>query len=197
MLPPIRLAVGNVEVASEAQYPANMNFIGRRRSELLAQDAQTFLRSRLEAAGGVDVARPRWSRPPSSSARRDNPGGAPVHASRAGRWSGTLALKVAIVDGLGIEQGFASSRVQITRSISPRMGVEAKDNFSRTLSNDLIQASSRELEQSIDPQPGQPRLSSEAGGAPFAGSQKKTASPRRVGRQSLRGTMELLRLING
>ncbi len=148
VLPPIRLAVGSVEVASEAQYPANMNFIGRRRSELLAQDAQTFLRSRLEAAGGVDVAKATVVEATIIERAPDNPGGA-LSTQPSWEMSGTLALKVAIVDGFGVEQGFASSRVQITRSISPRMGVEAKDNFSRTLSSDLVQASSRELEQSI------------------------------------------------
>ena len=55
---------------------------------------------------------------------------------------GVLALKVAIVDGLGIEQSFASSRVEIKRTISERAGVEAKDNFARTITADLIAASS-------------------------------------------------------
>ena len=55
--PPIRLTVASIEVASAAQYPADLNFIARRRSEQLAQDAQAFLRSRLVAAGGADFAR--------------------------------------------------------------------------------------------------------------------------------------------
>ena len=67
-----------------------------------------------------------------------------------GRWWASLALKVAIIDGLGIEQSFATSRVEIKRSISQRASVEAKDDFARTMINDLIAASSRELETSID-----------------------------------------------
>ena len=63
---------------------------------------------------------------------------------------GVLALKVAVIDGLGIEQSFATSRVEIKRSISQRASVEAKDDFARTMINDLIAASSRELETSID-----------------------------------------------
>ena len=146
--PPIRLTVGSVEVGSTAAYPANMNFIARRRSELLATNAQNYLRSRLEAAGGADVAKATVVEASIIERAPDNPGGA---LSTAPSWEmvGALALKVAIVDGFGVEQGFASSRVQITRSISPRMGVETKDNFSRTLSNDLIEAAGRELEQSI------------------------------------------------
>ena len=63
---------------------------------------------------------------------------------------GILALKVAIVDGLDIEQSFASSRVEIKRTISQRASVEAKENFARSLTSDLIAASSRELETSMD-----------------------------------------------
>ncbi|MFZ1427980.1 MAG: hypothetical protein WAS21_14550 [Geminicoccaceae bacterium] len=146
---PVRLSVGSVEVASDAQYPTNMNFIGRRRSELLAENAQNYLRSRLEAVGGADVAKATVVEATIIERAPDNPGGV-LSTQPSWEMVGALALKVAIVDGFGVEQGFASSRVQITRSISPRMGVEAKDNFSRTLSNDLIEAAGRELMQSID-----------------------------------------------
>ncbi len=146
---PVRLAVGSIEVASDAQYPANMNFIGRRRSELLAENAQNYLRSRLEAAGGVDVAKATVVEATIIERSPGNPGGM-LSTQPSWEMVGALALKVAIVDGYGVEQGFASSRVQITRAISPRMGVEAKENFSRILSNDLIEAAGRELVQSID-----------------------------------------------
>jgi hypothetical protein len=147
--PPIRLTVGSIEVASAAQYPADLNFIARRRSEQLAQDAQTFLRSRLVAAGGADFARATVEEATLIEGARPASGGA---LSTAPNWEmvGVLALKVAIIDGLGIEQSFATSRVEIKRSLSQRAGVEAKDNFARTMINDLIAASSRELETSID-----------------------------------------------
>ena len=147
--PPIRLAVGSVEVASVAQYPANMNFIGRRRSEALAQEAQTFLRSHLLAEGGADFARATVEEASIIERARATAGGV---LSTEPTWEmvGVLALKVAIVDGLGIEQSFASSKVEITRSLSPRTGFEAKEAFTRSLGNDLIQAASRELEQSIE-----------------------------------------------
>jgi hypothetical protein len=147
--PPIRLAVGSVEVSSAAQYPANMNFIGRRRSEALAQEAVTFMRTQLVAEGGADVARATVQEASIIERGRATEGGV---LSTEPTWEmvGVLALKVAIVDGLGIEQSFASSKVEIKRSLSPRTGVEAKDAFARTLSNDLIEAAGRELEQSID-----------------------------------------------
>ena len=149
--PPIRLAVGSIEVASAAQYPAGMGFIARRRSEQLSQDAQAFLRSRLVAAGGSDFARATVEE--ASLVERARPTNEGVIASATEpNWEmvGVLALKVAIVDGLGIEQSFASSRVEIKRTISQRASVEAKDNFARTITADLITASSRELETSID-----------------------------------------------
>lgn len=149
--PAIRLAVGSVEVASAAQYPAGMGFIARRRSEQLAQDAQEFLRARLVAAGGGDFARATVEE--SSLVEQARPTNEGVIASATEpdwEMAGVLALKVAIVDGLGIEQSFASSRVEIKRTISQRASVEAKDNFARQITNDLLAASSIELETSIN-----------------------------------------------
>ena len=117
--PPIRLAVGSIEVASAAQYPAGMGFIARRRSEQLSQDAQAFLRSRLVAAGGSDFARATVEEASLVEQARPTNEGVIASATEP-NWEmvGVLALKVAIVDGLGIEQSFASSRVEIKRTIS-------------------------------------------------------------------------------
>jgi hypothetical protein len=149
--PPIRLAVGNIEVASTAQYPAGMGFIARRRSEQLSQDAQAFLRSRLVAGGGSNFARATVEEATLVEQPRPTDWGV-VAAATQPDWemAGVLALKVAIVDGLGIEQSFASSRVEIKRTISERASVEAKDDFARTIINDLIAASSTQLEESIN-----------------------------------------------
>ncbi len=149
--PPIRLAVGSIEVASVAQYPAGMGFIARRRSEQLAQDAQSFLRSRLVAAGGSDFARATVEEATLVEQARPTNEGVIASATEP-NWemAGVLALKVAVVDGLGIEQSYASSRVEIKRTISQRASVEAKDDFARTIINDLIAASSTQLEASID-----------------------------------------------
>ena len=149
--PAIRLAVGSVEVANAAQYPADMGFIARRRSELLAQDAMTFLNARLIGAGGSDFAKATVEE--ASIVEQPRPTGEGVIAEATQpNWEmvGILGLKVAIIDGLGIEQGFATSRVEIKRTLSQRAGVEAKDDFARQLINDLIAASSTELEESIN-----------------------------------------------
>ena len=146
---PMRLSVGSIEVANAAKYPADLNFIARRRSEQLAQDAQTFLHSRLVAAGGADFARATVEEASLIEGSIPDAGGT---LSTAPNWQmvGTLALRVAVIDGLGIEQSFATSRVEIKRSISQRAGVEAKDDFARKMINDLIAASSKELETSIN-----------------------------------------------
>ena len=60
-----------------------------------------------------------------------------------------LALRLAVVDGLGIETGFASARVQITRPLPARASVEAEDRFIRQLTNDLIAAAGRDLDRSV------------------------------------------------
>lgn len=146
--PPIRLGVQSIDVESRAQYPANMNFVARRRSEQLAQDAQAFLRSRLQAAGGTEFARATVEEASIVERARPSEGGV---LSTEPTWEmvGVLGTKVAVLDGLGIEDGYASSRVEIKRSLSPRTSVEGKDNFTRTLINDLLEANGRELEQSI------------------------------------------------
>jgi hypothetical protein len=148
-MPAIRLAVQQVEVGSEAQYPANMNFIGRRRSEDLAAETEGFLRARLQAAGGSDFAKATVQEASLIERARET-GGGMLSTEPTWEMVGALGVKVAIVDGLGIEQSYASSRVEIKRSLSPRASVEAKDNFARTLTKDLIEATSRELEQSIN-----------------------------------------------
>jgi hypothetical protein len=147
-MPPIRLGVQAIDVESRAQYPANMNFIARQRSERLAQDAQAFLRSRLQAAGGTEFARATVEEASIVERARPTQGGV---LSTEPTWEmvGVLGTKVAVLDGLGIEDGYASSRVEITRSLSPRTSVEGKDNFTRALINDLVEANGRELEQSI------------------------------------------------
>jgi hypothetical protein len=149
--PPIRLAVGSVEVANAAQYPAGMGFIARRRSELLSQDALTFLNARLVAVGGSDYAKATVEE--ASIVEQPRPTGEGVIAEATQpNWEmvGVLGLKVAVMDGLGIEQGFASARAEIKRTISQRASVEAKDDFARQLVNDLIAAASTELETSIN-----------------------------------------------
>lgn len=148
-LPEIRLNVQSVEVASQAQLPATMNFIARRRSEQLAAEAQAYLRSRVLAAGGTDFARATVEEATLIERAREISGGL-LSTEPDWEMAGVLALKVAVVDGLGVENGFASSRVQINRSISSRASVEAKDTFARQLINDLVTAGSRELSRSVD-----------------------------------------------
>jgi hypothetical protein len=147
-MPQIRLGVQSIEVESRAQYPANMNFIARRRSEQLAQEAQAFLRSRLQAAGGTEFARATVEEASIVERARPTQGGV-LSTEPTWEMAGVLGTKVAVLDGLGIEDGYASSRVEITRSLSPRTSIEGKDNFTRTLINDLVEANGRELEQSI------------------------------------------------
>ena len=147
-LPAIRLNVQTVEVESRAQPPANINFIGRRWSERLADDAATYLRTRVQATGGTDFARATVEEASLIERGRETSGGL---LSTEPSWElvGALAGRVAVVDGFGIENGFAASRVEIRRSISERASIEAKDNAVRALTNDLVAAMGRELEKSV------------------------------------------------
>jgi hypothetical protein len=149
-LPAIRLGVQGVEVGSQAELPANMNFIARRWSEDLASEAQGFLRARLQATGGTEFARATVERASIIERARETSDGGVFSTEPSWEMAGNLAVKVAVVDGLGIEQSSASSRVEIRRSLSPRASVAEKDAFVRTLTKDLLEATSRELETSIN-----------------------------------------------
>ena len=147
-MPATRLAVQSIDIGSRAQYPANMNFVARRRSEQLAEDAQAFLRSRLQATGGTEFARATVEEASIIERARPTTGGL-LSTKPIWEMVGVLGTKVAVLDGLGIEDSFASARVEIQRSLSPRTSVEGKDNFTRGLINDLVEANGRELERSI------------------------------------------------
>lgn len=148
-LPAVRLSVQSVEVESRAPVPADVNFIERRRSEQLAADAQAYLRDRVQAVGGTEFARATVEE--ASLVERDRPDAGGLFSGQPDReMVGVLAVKVAVVDGLGIESAFASSRVQISRGLPARAGVEAEDAFARQLTNDLLAATSRELERSVE-----------------------------------------------
>ena len=158
--PPIRRS-GSPSAASRSRAPPSTRRAWassrRRRSEQLSQDAQAFLRSRLVAAGGSDFARATVEEASLVEQARPTNEGVLASATEP-NWEmvGVLALKVAIVDGLGIEQSFASSRVEIKRTISQRASVEAKDDFARTIINDLIAASSTRARDQHRPEPGRP-----------------------------------------
>ena len=146
-LPAIRLAVQSVEAAGKVTYPTDMNFIARRRSEQLAGDALAFLRERVQATGGTEFARATVEEASLTERPRAKTGG--IFSMEPGReMVGVLALKLAVVDGFGIEGATASTRVQIIRPFSERAGVEAKDAAARQLANDLLKQAGTELETS-------------------------------------------------
>jgi hypothetical protein len=147
-LPAIRLNAQAVEFENRAQVPANINFIGRRWSQQLAGDAESYLRARVQAAGGSEFARATVEEATLIERARETSGGL---LSTEPTWElvGALASRVAVVDGLGIENGFATARVEIRRSISERASVETKDLAVRELSRDLVAAMSRELDKSV------------------------------------------------
>lgn len=149
-LPAVRLKVRGVEVPDAGPpLPASMNFIGRRRSERLAGDARAYLRERVQATGdGTEFGRATVEEASLIERPRATSGGM---FSTEPTWEmvGTLAVRVAVVDGLGVEGASASSRVQLSRALSARTGVESKDNFARLLTNDLLAATGRELQRSV------------------------------------------------
>ena len=146
-LPAIRLNVQSVETASKAQYASDLNFIARRRSEQLANDALGYLHERVQAAGGTEFARATVVEASLIDRARAKTGG--MLSLEPGReMVGVLALRLVVVDGFGIEGASATARVQIIRPLSDSAGVETKDAAARQLANDLVQQAGAELEKS-------------------------------------------------
>lgn len=150
--PVIALAVQGVEVETRAPGPTEGNFIDQRRSGELRDAAASFLRARLQATGGSDWAQGIVEEATLIERPREVQGGVrgaftlePSH-----ELIGTLGLKVALVDGLGIEKGYASARVQKRRGVLEGTSAVDRDREAQLLTRDLLQEISATLQRSID-----------------------------------------------
>lgn len=148
-LPAIRLAAQTVEVENRAPAVTAANFIAKRRSGQLAADAAEYLRTRVTAAGGTEFGRATVEEASLVEEAATGGGGGLLSTGPGRAVVGALALRLAMVDGLGIETGFASARVQIKRSLPARASIESEDRFTRQLTNDLIAAAGRDLDRSV------------------------------------------------
>jgi hypothetical protein len=150
-LPTVRLAVQSLEVTAQDQPPAAGGFIDRHRTQLLTTTAQDYLKAKLQAAGGAEWGKAVIEEASLVEQPRAKQGGITGALTRepAADLVGTLAVRVAIVDGFGVEQAFAKARVQMKRPVLVGTGVIERDAAARHLFNDLLAALGASLQASI------------------------------------------------
>lgn len=149
---PIVLAVEEVIFEDRSTPPSEGNFIDRRRSRELAERAQSFLKSRLQAGGGSGVARVvvekavLLERPkPEQAGYLD-----PVVREADRVLDGSVAVRIAIEDWSGIERAFARAEVARLRPILENTSVASRHAEAKRLVEDLVAQLDEALQKSAE-----------------------------------------------
>ncbi len=150
--PPVRLTVNVVEVENRNPPLPQANFIDERRSRELADQATTFLKAQLQAAGGSGSARATIEQ--ASVLERLIPGrsggfGALVTGEQTYSLDANLRVRVIILDASGADKGWADAGVVLSRSLRAGTSVVARDTAARQLEADLVAQLDKTLKQSI------------------------------------------------
>lgn len=150
--PPIRLAVGQIDVEDRRQPLAQANFIDERRGRELADETTTFLRERLLAEGGARSAVAVIEE--ASLTERlieGRSGGVVGFVTGEATWQldGRLAVRVILRDAHGTEQGFARALVERQRSLPSRATFNDRENAARLLKQELLQQLDPALTQTV------------------------------------------------
>jgi hypothetical protein len=142
--PPIRLAVGSVDVQSQVQ-SLPLQFIDARRTDRLVAATTDYLKQRIQAAGGSGTARAVIEQASLLELRAAPSGIAGAITGGPVQLAGTLAVRVAVVDGAGVEKAYARAKVDLKRPVPEGSSVVQRDRLTRALMNDLIET----LDQSL------------------------------------------------
>lgn len=151
-LPPLVLAVEELQFDNRAAPPTTGQFIDRRRSQELAERAVRFLRSRIQAGGGSGVARIVVERAELVERPREKTGGVlgPFVREADRILDGALAVRISVEDWGGVERGFARAEVARMRPILENTDVASRDAVARRLVEDLIAQLDEALTRSVE-----------------------------------------------
>ena len=146
--PPIRLAVGSVDVQSQAQNLPSQ-FIDLRRTDQLVAAATAYLKQRVQAAGGAGTARAVIEQASLVEPRPVPSGITGAITGGPRQLVGALAVRIAVVDGTGVEKAYARARVDLKRPIREGSSVVQRDRLARALMNDLIESVDKSLRATV------------------------------------------------
>jgi hypothetical protein len=143
--PPLRLGVSGLEVQDQVQ-GLPLNFIDRRRTDEMVTAVRRYLASRVQATGGSDFGRAVIEE--ASVVERPIPRGgiAGAVAGPAKELVGTLAVRLAVTDGLGVEKSYARAKVELRRGVAASSSVFERDLAARGMMADLLAQLDRSLE---------------------------------------------------
>jgi len=146
--PPIRLAVASVDVQSQVQ-SLPTQFIDLRRTDGLVAATKAYLAQRIQAAGGSDTARAVIEQ--ASLVEQHGPAQGITGAITGGpvQLVGVLSVRVAVVDGTGVEKAYSRARVDLKRPVAEGSSVVERDRLARMMVNDLIEAVDRSLQGNV------------------------------------------------
>lgn len=150
--PAIPLAVQGVEIEQPPTPAPAGNFIDKQRTDALLAATRDMLRARFRPAGGADWGKVTIEEASLIERPREKMGGVAGAFTRepASSIDGKLAVRVGIVDGLGLEKAYARAVVQRSRPVLEGTKVIDRDTIARALIKDLLDDLSRSLESSVE-----------------------------------------------
>jgi hypothetical protein len=145
---PLQLTISNLEVVDQVQ-SLPLNFIDRRRTDEMLAAARTYLTQRLHAGGGSEFGRAVIEE--ASMVEQAIPRGGITGAitGPTRELVGSLAVRVAIVDGLGIEKAYARAKVERKRPVRDASSVMERDRLARDLVNELLKGLDTSLQSAV------------------------------------------------
>lgn len=145
---PVQLAIAGLEVVDQVQ-TLPLNFIDRRRTDEMLAATRAYLGERLRTGGGSDFGRAVIEE--ASMVERAIPRGGITGAitGPSRELVGALAVRVAIVDGLGVEKAYARAKVERKRPVRDASSILERDRLARDLVNDLLQGLDQALQSAM------------------------------------------------
>lgn len=145
---PMQLGIGSMEVVDQVQ-SLPLNFIDRRRTDEMLAATRTYLTQRLQTVGGSDFGRAVIEEASMVEQVVPRPGITGTITGPSRELAGVLAVRVAVVDGLGIEKAYARAKVERKRPVREASSVLERDRLARDLINDLLQGMDTALQSAI------------------------------------------------
>lgn len=154
---PIGLAVNELRIVSEAPEPPTGTFKDKRNSARLVDSTRDFLGNRVRAGGGEGWAQMTITqaeiieRPLATTAGLK---GLLLQEADA-EFDADLGVRIAVMDGQGLERAFVEAKVGRTRPLSESLDVLGRTAEAEILIGDLLRQLDDQLTQAVDAELGE------------------------------------------
>jgi hypothetical protein len=134
---PIPISLQSITVDDQVQ-GLPLGFIDRRRTDEMVSAIRTYVGRRFSPTGGADSGRVFIEDASIIEQPLERGGISGAIAGPAHQLVGSLALKLAAIDGFGVEKGYARARIQLRRPVPETASVVDRDRLARDLINDML-----------------------------------------------------------